>query len=78
MTLKEMIEIIKTENPVIQMGDDQSGYVELSKADYEATIKEWATIRLARLEAEKTQSLARSVLLTKLGITTDEAALLLS
>jgi hypothetical protein len=47
-TLNEMIEIIKAENPTLRVGDDESGYTQLSAAEYEATIAEWAANRVAK------------------------------
>jgi hypothetical protein len=48
-TLNEMIEIIKAENPNgLRIGNDETGYTDLSAADYEATIAEWAGNRLAK------------------------------
>jgi hypothetical protein len=78
-TLNEMIEIIKAENPNgLRIGDEDSGYTDLSAAETEAQIAEWAANRLAKetriLEAEA----AREALLAKLGISADEAKLLLS
>ena len=79
-TKKEIIEIIKTENPTLRIGDDQSGYTDLSAAEYEATITEWAKNRSTKLdkiaEAEA-KATAKSALLDKLGITAEEARLLL-
>ena len=84
-TLKEMIEIIKAENPTLQVGDDEQGYTQLNAADYEAQITEWAENRLAKNakiaadEAAATQAATdKTALLAKLGITADEAKLLLS
>ena len=84
-TLKEMIEIIKAENPTLQVGDDEQGYTQLSAGDYEAQITEWAENRLAKNakiaadEAAATQAATdKAALLAKLGITVDEAKLLLS
>lgn len=82
MTTKtQMIAILKKENPTLQVGDDERGYTLLSESDYEAQIELWANNRLAK-EAEaaaKAQTaIAKADLLTKLGITADEAALLLS
>lgn len=75
MTTKtEMIAIIKAENPTLQIGDDQRGYTQLSDADYETKIAEWADARLAKeakmAEAEAlVQSKAEAVeKLTALGI----------
>lgn len=80
-TKTEMIAIIKAENPTLQVGDDEQGYKPLSAADYEAQIEAWADGRLAK-EAKAAQAeadaIAKAALLTKLGITSDEAKLLLS
>jgi hypothetical protein len=49
-TLAEMIEIIRAENPDgLRIGDEESGYTQLSAADYEAQITIWAENRLAKL-----------------------------
>ena len=47
-TLNEMIEIIKAENPTIQVGDDTAGYTDLTPAEYEAQVLDWANARLAK------------------------------
>ena len=82
MTTKtEMIAIIKAENPTLQIGDDEQGYTQLNAAEYEARVLEWADSRLADFEqAAAIQQAAadKTALLAKLGITADEAKLLLS
>jgi len=78
-TLNEMIEIIKAENPTLQVGDDEQGYTQLSAADYETQIAEWADARLTKetKAAAIIQAAAdKAALLAKLGITADEAKLL--
>ena len=78
-TLNEMIEIIKAENPnALRIGDDNSGYTDLSAAETEAQIAEWAANRLAKETRLAEAEAARQALLDKLGITADEAKLLLS
>ena len=81
MTTKaEMITIIKAENPTLQVGNDEQGYTQLSAADYEATITQWADARLAKeAEAEARVQAAddKAALLAKLGITADEFKILL-
>jgi hypothetical protein len=47
-TKKEMISIIKAENPTLRSGSDEDGYVELTGSDYEAQIELWADLRLAK------------------------------
>lgn len=81
MTTKaQMIQIIKAENPTLQIGSDETGYTQLSPEQYEAQIAEWADARLAKLaqkaEAEA-KAQAKAELLERLGITEDEAKLLL-
>ena len=81
-TQTEMIEIIKAENPNgLRVGDEKNGYTQLSAADYETQIKLWALGRLAK-EAKAAQAeqavIDKAALLTKLGITADEAKLLLN
>ena len=76
-----MIAIIKAENPTLQIGDDEQGYTQLNAAEYEAKIAEWADSRLAELEqaaAVKQAEADKAALLAKLGITADEAKMLLS
>jgi hypothetical protein len=80
MTTKaEFIIKLKLENPTLQIGDDEQGYTQLSAADYEAQIAEWADARLAKEEKEAAKEKVatdKAALLAKLGITADEAALL--
>ena len=77
-TLNEMIEIIKAENPNgLRIGDEDSGYTDLSAAETEAQIAEWAANRLAKETKIAEAETAREALLAKLGITADEAKLLL-
>ena len=82
MTTKtEMVAIIKAENPTLQIGNDEKGYTQLSAADYEAQIAEWAEARLAKeakAAAAEQAVTDKAALLAKLGITADEAKLLLS
>ena len=80
-TKAEMIAIIKAENPTLQVGDDEQGYTPLSAADYEAQIEAWADGRLAKqaqADAAAQTAIDKAALLAKLGITADEAKLLLS
>jgi|LakMenEpi03Aug12_release.lakeMendotaPanAssembly.Ray.scaffolds.fasta_scaffold685060_2 hypothetical protein len=80
-TKQEIIEILKEEYPSLRVGSDNDGYVELSADEYEATIDDWADKRLAKLskaaeaEAKATQ---KAALLERLGISEDEAKLLLA
>ena len=82
MTTKtQAIATLKIEYPTLRSGDDQRGYTDLSPADYEATITQWADSQLAdEAKASEAEQAAadKAALLTKLGITADEAKLLLS
>jgi hypothetical protein len=79
-TLDQMIEIIKAENPDgLRTGSEEEGYTDLTLIQYEEQILEWANNRLAKeakAELIAQTALAKEALLTKLGITADEAALL--
>lgn len=77
-TLNEMIEIIKAENPTLQVGDDEIGYRNLESKEYDAQIKTWAEARLKEENDAATNEADKAALLVKLGITADEAKLLLS
>ena len=82
MTTKtEMIAIINAEYPTLQVGNDEQGYTQLSAADYEAQILDYAEARLAKeakAAAVEQAVIDKAALLVKLGITADEAKLLLS
>ena len=81
MTRKdEIIAALKTEYPEIRIGGGDV-YETLSAEDYNKAISDWADVQLAKeLEAEqvKADAEAKAALLAKLGITADEAKLLLS
>ena len=81
-TLDQMIEIIKAENPDgLRTGSEEEGYTDLTPIQYEEQILEWANNRLAKeakAELIAETAIAKEALLTKLGITAEEAALLLS
>jgi hypothetical protein len=66
-TLEGMIEIIKAENPTLQVGNDDDGYTELSKADYEKTILEWANARLDKIQREQAKVDAKAAAEAKLA-----------
>tara|TARA_R110002126_G_scaffold279420_1_gene426333 strand:- start:355 stop:591 length:237 start_codon:yes stop_codon:yes gene_type:complete len=78
MTKQDKIAALKTQYPTLRVGSEEVGYTELSAEDYEAKIAEWADNELAA-EAELAKAEAdKEALLAKLGITADEAKLLLS
>jgi hypothetical protein len=79
-TKQQMIEIIKAENPTLQIGDDDAGYTQLSADDYETTIAEWADNRLAKEQARAEVEAARQTKISayqKLGLTEAEIEALL-
>jgi hypothetical protein len=45
-TKSELIAAIKAENPTLRTGSDEDGYVQLTQAEYEATVEQWAASRL--------------------------------
>jgi hypothetical protein len=80
-TKNEMVALLKTEFPTLQIGNDEDGYTPLSKTDYEAKILEWANERLAQeadVLAIKEAEAQKAAILTKLGITADELRVALS
>jgi hypothetical protein len=66
-TLDEMIEIIKAENPTLQTGNDDDGYTQLSKADYDKTILQWATARFDKIKREQAKVDAKTAVEAKLA-----------
>ena len=82
MTTKQEIKNqLKAEFSTLQTGNDQDGYVQLSADEYEAIISEWADVKLAQAQAEteaQAKAQAKAELLERLGITADEAKLLLA
>ena len=81
ITKQEMIAIIKAENPTLQVGSDEQGYTQLSPIEYEATISQWSDNRLTKeaKAAEAAQAATdKAAVIAKLGISADEAKLLLS
>jgi hypothetical protein len=78
-TLNQMIEIIKAENPDgLRTGSNETGYTDLTDAEYEAKIAEWAEARLAKeaklaeLEALAAAKETAQAKLAALGLTTDD------
>lgn len=78
MTLNKIIEKLKKENPVIQEGSDEAGYTILESDQYEAKIQQWAEIIESKIEADKIIADKKANVLERLGITEEEAKLLLS
>ncbi len=79
MTTKaDKIAAFKAQYPTLQVGSDEAGYTQLNAQDYEATIERWADNELAKELQEAEALAAKQALLDKLGITEEEAKLLLS
>lgn len=80
MNKTQIIEQLKTEYPALTKGINDE-VIELDSTEYEATIDAWADAVIAKAvkkaEAEA-QAAAKESLLDRLGITADEAKLLLS
>ena len=80
MTTKaQKIAELKTAHPTISKGINDE-VIELDAEEYEATIAAWAEVDLAKEAeeaAEAKKAVDRQVLLAKLGISEDEAKLLL-
>jgi hypothetical protein len=75
-TKNQMIQIIRAENPNgLKEGNDEQGYVDLTPAEYEERIAEWAENRLSKLakiaEAEEAKTTAQAKL-AALGLTADD------
>jgi len=80
MTKAEIIAELKLQYPTINKGVDNET-IELDKKEYAETLSLWADNILAKhaLKAEaETKAQAKTALLDRLGITEDEAKLLLS
>ncbi len=83
-TKSELISELKLTYTTLQTGSDEDGYTDLSSAEYIATIGKWADdaitkaaeVATAQAEAEANAT-AKAALLARLGITSDEAKLLL-
>ena len=79
-TKQQMIEILEDQFPTLKVGSDDSGYTELSADEYNATITKWADAKLAK-EAKEAEAQAkaaqRQALLSRLGLTEEEATILL-
>ena len=80
MTRKEeIVSALKVEYPEIRVGGGDL-YETLSAEDYEKAISDWADVQLeteAKAEQVLANAEARTALLTRLGITEEEAVLLL-
>jgi hypothetical protein len=79
-TKAEIIAELKIENPTLRDGSEELGYRELTPEQYENTIERWAGWILSQAELEAAVAKAaidKEALLARLGITAEEATLLL-
>lgn len=74
-TKSQIIAELKTKNPTLRSGSEESGYVDLTETEYEATIAEWADNLLeaetvaAEVSAAKTAAEAK---LAAIGLTPED------
>jgi hypothetical protein len=80
-TKQEMLKIIKAENPNgLRVGNEEEGYTQVSQAETDAILDSWAEARLAKEKAivkAEAKAAAKADLLNRLGITEEEAKLLI-
>ena len=79
-TKAQIIAKLKTEYPELKTGNDDDGYIVMSKTEYDKTINDWAETELAELakQAEIAEKeIQRQAILDRLGLTADEAKLIL-
>jgi hypothetical protein len=72
---------LRAEFPELRRGSEDIGYEVLDSEAYEAIIADWVENQLSKIEKKKSEIAkeeARQALLDKLGISQDEAKLLLS
>jgi len=77
MTKEQIITQLKKDHPQIKIGSEEQGYQVLESADYDQMIEIWANDLFERLQKEQALLESRQALLNKLGITIDEAKLLI-
>jgi len=80
-TKLEIIAELKAEYPTLKTGDDERGYLEMDSVEYETTIETWASNLYADVLADEAKAKAatdKEALLARLGITEEEAKLLLN
>ena len=81
MNINEIKTELKTQYPTLRKGSEEGGYIELSAEEYETTITDWAQdIYVKQEEAAQAEAKAaqKAALLDRIGITEEEAKLLLA
>ena len=76
MTKNQLIAKYKKEYPTLTRQHNDEVF-ELTAEEYEATIEEWATRKSEEIALENEKLAAREAILNRLGITAEEAALIL-
>lgn len=80
MRLDEIKAEIKLANPTLRRGSEEDGYQQITGDEYEITIESWAQSaydKELKAQEELEARTKRQALLDKLGITEEEARLLL-
>jgi hypothetical protein len=80
MTKAQIIAKLKTDYPELKTGNDDDGYVVMSKTEYDKTIDNWADNELAELSKQaeaQAKITARQAIADRLGLTADELQVLL-
>lgn len=80
-TKEQFIAEYKIQFPTIKVGSEELGYTFLESGEYESTINSWADDSLLKQEVEASIAQAatdKAALLSRMGLTADEAKLLLS
>jgi hypothetical protein len=79
-TKQQLIAQLKTDNPKM-ISNVNGEEIQLSAEEYDKAANAWAEMRLIQIAAEEAEAIKiaeKNALLAKLGITADEAKLLLS
>ena len=77
-TKAEFITQLKAEYPTLRTGSDEEGYTDLTPAEYEAKISEWADAQIAQEAIVSAEQIAinarasRNAKLAKMGFTAAE------
>jgi hypothetical protein len=77
MTKAELVAQFEKDYPTLHIGNDEDGYRDMTKAEYDALIDQWADNTLADNAEQEKKAAAKQAILDKLGITAEEAAQLL-
>ena len=77
MTKAELVAQFKKDYPTLHIGNDEDGYRDMTKAEYDSMIEQWADNTLADIAEQEKKAAAKQAILDKLGITAEEAAHLL-